>query len=389
VEILLWTLGAILALNVLVALWFTLWALLVRYRSPRRVAGAENVWRLATGPIGATRLGGIQPGPGGRLPPARDPDGIPIRSRPASLATSRVRRSRWGRRQVGIALAAAVLCAGTAFANPGARHVVAGALGAVVRGFQPDGSQQAGDADPAGDGSLLPGSGSPNSDVTPATGTDPRSAAGHGAAPATTGSAPGGADEPASPTTVAAVSGSSSHLDLTWADVAHESGYRIERSSDGKSGWAAVSTTGRNITTYRDTGLPSGTTFYYRVFATNRGVDSRPSDVASATTTVDPPSPAGVTAAAASSTQIDVTWIDVTGESGYRIERSSDGASGWVAIATTGQDVTSYTDAGLPPGTTFYYRVFATNGGDDSRPSDVSSASTIAGDDDLPTETGG
>nr|MDP9327720.1 fibronectin type III domain-containing protein [Actinomycetota bacterium] len=59
-----------------------------------------------------------------------------------------------------------------------------------------------------------------------------------------------------------------------------------------------------------------------------------------------------------------------------------------IAIATTGQDVTSYSDAGLPSGTTFYYRVFATNGGGDSAPSDVASATTTDGGD-VPAPTAG
>lgn len=41
------------------------------------------------------------------------------------------------------------------------------------------------------------------------------------------------------------------------------------------------------ITNYNDAGLPSDTTFYYRVFAANGGGDSPSSDVVSATTTID------------------------------------------------------------------------------------------------------
>jgi hypothetical protein len=100
-------------------------------------------------------------------------------------------------------------------------------------------------------------------------------------------------------------------------------------------------------------------------------------DVASATTNIDPPSPPGaVTAVAASSTQIDLAWADVDTETGYRVERSPDGATDWVTVATTGQDVPAYSDTGLSPGATYYYRVFATNAGGDSPASDVASATT-------------
>jgi hypothetical protein len=100
-------------------------------------------------------------------------------------------------------------------------------------------------------------------------------------------------------------------------------------------------------------------------------------DVASATTNIDPPSsPGAVTAVASSSSQIDLAWTDVGTETGYRVERSPDGATDWVTVATIGQDVPAYSDTGLSPGTTYYYRVFATNDGGDSPASDVASATT-------------
>jgi hypothetical protein len=82
-----------------------------------------------------------------------------------------------------------------------------------------------------------------------------------------------------------------------------------------------------------------------------------------------------VTAIASSPTQIDLEWTDVANETGYRLERS-DGSSGWTTVATTGQDVTSSSDTGLTPGTTYSYRVFATNAAGDSPASDVVSATT-------------
>ena len=90
------------------------------------------------------------------------------------------------------------------------------------------------------------------------------------------------------PTTVTATAASSSEIDVTWSDVDTETGYRVERSTDGSSGWTTVATTGQDVTAYSDTGLAAGSTYYYRVYATNAGGDSPPPDVASATTTLDP-----------------------------------------------------------------------------------------------------
>jgi fibronectin type 3 domain-containing protein len=183
---------------------------------------------------------------------------------------------------------------------------------------------------------------------------------------------------PPSPTTVTAVPASSTQIELDWSDVPDETGYRVERSPDGSTGWATVATTGQDVTTYLDSGLASGTTYYYRVFATSAGGDSSASGTASATTAAVPPSPTFTTALPASSTQIELDWSDVPDETGYRVERSADGSTGWVTVATTGQDVTTYLDGGLASSTTYYYRVFATSAGGDSPASGTASATTTA-----------
>jgi hypothetical protein len=377
VKILLWTLAVILALNALVAVWFALWAVVLRFQRPRGFVGEAGWRRHPAGPVGVARLPIDGPRYEGRpLPSARGIDPIPIRPGLTPAFASRGRHRRW----VGIGLAAAVLCAGTAFASPAARQVVAGALGAVARGFQPESEKQAGE--PGGDEGAVSSSGFGARSEGPLAGRVDRMrpTAGLDVPPKTTGtdSPRAGATRLPSPMTVTAVAGSSSELHLSWTDVAGETAYRVERSSDGATGWITVATTNKDVTNFRDAGLPSGTTFYYRVVATKGRGHSRPSGVVSATTTVDPPSPATVTAVSVSSTEIGLSWTDVAGEAGYRVERSSDGATGWITIGTTGQDITSYTDAGLPSGTTLYYRVFATNGGGDSSPSDVVSASTKA-----------
>jgi fibronectin type 3 domain-containing protein len=181
---------------------------------------------------------------------------------------------------------------------------------------------------------------------------------------------------PPSPTTITAVPASSTEIQLYWTDVSGEIGFRVERSSDGSTGWITIATTGQDVTTYLDGGLSSGTTYYYRVFATSAGGDSPASGTASATTITVPPSPSTFTAVPASSSEIELDWGDVSGETGYRVERSPDGSTGWVTIATTGQDVTTYLDGELASGTTYYYRVFATSAGGDSPASGTASATT-------------
>lgn len=58
--------------------------------------------------------------------------------------------------------------------------------------------------------------------------------------------------------------------------------------------------------------------------------------------------------------QLLVAWDDVTGETGYRVERSSDGTN-YAQLATVAADVTTYTDVTVAAGATYWYRVQAFN----------------------------
>jgi serine protease AprX len=183
---------------------------------------------------------------------------------------------------------------------------------------------------------------------------------------------------PATPAGLTATAQSASRIDLSWGDVAQESGYKIERSADGLTGWTGVGTTQADVTTFSNTGLTSTTTYHYRVIATNSVGDSAPSNVASATTHSAPAAPTNVVATAQSSTQINVSWSDVATETGYKVQRSATGTSGWSQIGTTTAGVTSFTNTGLSANTTYYYRVIAFNNAGDSPPSNVASAKTLA-----------
>ena len=88
-------------------------------------------------------------------------------------------------------------------------------------------------------------------------------------------------------------------IELSWTAPAADggaaiTGYRIEWSADGSTGWAdLVADTGSTATSAADTMLGAGTTRHYRVSAINSEGTGDPSNVASATTDV----PVTVTAA--------------------------------------------------------------------------------------------
>src|SRR5262249_15582446 len=77
---------------------------------------------------------------------------------------------------------------------------------------------------------------------------------------------------------------SSSQINLAWTDNANdETGFRIYRSTDNLN-FSQIATVGANVTSYSNTGLAGGVTYYYRVSAYNAAAESVFSNTASATT---------------------------------------------------------------------------------------------------------
>ena len=80
-----------------------------------------------------------------------------------------------------------------------------------------------------------------------------------------------------------------------------------------------------------------------------------------------PAAPSGLTATAASSSQINLVWNDnATNEDGFIIERKIGTVGGWAQIAAVAKNSKSYSDYGLWTGTLYGYRIKAFNGGGDS-----------------------
>lgn len=92
-----------------------------------------------------------------------------------------------------------------------------------------------------------------------------------------------------------------------------------------------------------------------------------------------PAAPAGLTATAASSSQINLTWLDnSTDEDGFRVEQSTDGIT-YTTAGIVGANTTTFSATNLSANTLYYFRVFAFNGGGDSSPSNVATTTTQSG----------
>jgi hypothetical protein len=327
-----WAVLGILALNILLVGVLSVAVAVRRVRSTRAQRRLEARWRIP------------------KLP---------------SAAATRHRGKGFAYAAVGVA----VLWALAGLAGLGPTHAVTSAVSTMVHGSDTSDGVQSRSIEPVADRSAHPhdrrtASGGGVSDPsTPAAAAEPPS-----------GTSASGGDLGA-PSTVAAVPTSPTSIRLKWTDVPAATGYQIFRST-GTEIWLAVATTNPEVTAYVDDGLSAGTTYFYRVVAVTDGGTAPPSDVVSATTSAPPLVATTLTCSSTTSDAIDLTWTDVDGETGYRIERSTDGVSDWTTIATTGQDVTAYTDAGLAAGTTYWFRVFVENEAGESSASNVAAATT-------------
>ncbi|HXJ06002.1 MAG TPA: fibronectin type III domain-containing protein [Candidatus Acidoferrum sp.] len=189
---------------------------------------------------------------------------------------------------------------------------------------------------------------------------------------------------PAAPSGLTATASSPSQIDMSWTNNAiNQTGFKVERSPDGST-FTQIGTSSASSTTYSDPNRTPLTTYFYRVRATNAAGDSGYSNVASATTLADttPPStPTNLTATAASSTQINLSWTPATdniGVTSYIVQRcQGSGCSTFSQVGTSASP--SFSDSALLASTSYSYQVRALDAANNpSGFSNVATATTQA-----------
>jgi hypothetical protein len=187
---------------------------------------------------------------------------------------------------------------------------------------------------------------------------------------------------PAAPTNLTATTFSSSQINLSWTDNANnENGFKVEQSTDGIA-FTQIAMLASNTVSFSVTGLAASTTYQYRVVSFNDAGNSSFSNTASATTSAAPPvlpaAPSALTAAAISSTRINLAWTDnSSNESGFKIERCKNpNCTNFAQIAQVGANVTTFADTTVTKNTAYSYRVRAFNAGGNSSYSNTASTKT-------------
>lgn len=163
---------------------------------------------------------------------------------------------------------------------------------------------------------------------------------------------------PGTPTVTAA--NDSNILTILWADnSSDETNWRVERSSNGTTDWAEISTspvTGA-VTTTDDVGARD-TTRYYRVRAYRSG-DGIYSNYSSSGNATSAPATPTTLAAVVTDDDVALTWVDVaTTNTGYDLQRKT-GAGSYATIASPTADAVSASDTGLRRDKQYTYKIRA------------------------------
>ena len=153
-------------------------------------------------------------------------------------------------------------------------------------------------------------------------------------------------------------------LTIKWNKITGAYGYRIKRSTDEDGTYKVVKTIkSGNTTSYKDTSVKAGKTYYYTVETMVKTGDNICYSGDSASMEGRTAKKAKIKYAVSNgSNQIEVNWGAVRGAYGYRIKRSTSKNGTYKVVATLkGKNNTTYQDKKLKTAKTYYYKVETIN----------------------------
>jgi fibronectin type 3 domain-containing protein len=178
------------------------------------------------------------------------------------------------------------------------------------------------------------------------------------------------ATAPSAPQSPAAAGGNGS-VSLSWSAPASNggaavTGYDVYRGTSAGGESATPIATNVTGTSFIDTGLANGTTYYYTVTAINAVGMSPPSSEASATPQPTVASAPLSVVAGPGNASVTVSWSVPASDggspiTGYDVYRGTSAGGEPATPIATNVTGTSFTDTGVTNGTTYYYKVAAVN----------------------------
>jgi fibronectin type 3 domain-containing protein len=173
---------------------------------------------------------------------------------------------------------------------------------------------------------------------------------------------------PATPVNVTATASSSVKATVSWSENIPAGGLAIQYYYVFEGASASNLTKVATVTaaSYTASGLTAGATYYFAVEAVDKGMDVSPmSATAQVTTLPAPAAPVNVTATAASSAKVTLTWSENIPQGGLAIKYYTifRGTSPGSLTQLANSSATSYNDTAVSASTTYYYAIEATDTG--------------------------
>ncbi|MGC3991952.1 MAG: LamG domain-containing protein [Chthoniobacteraceae bacterium] len=157
---------------------------------------------------------------------------------------------------------------------------------------------------------------------------------------------------------------------LAWTSVSNATTYAVMRSTTSGGPYTIVSS-GLTGTSYTDTGLTNGVTYYYTVVAQSSLAQSSGSTQTSGYPV--PPVPATPTGLSGIgwNGEVDLSWTAASTATSYNVKRATVSGGSYTTIAS-GVTTTTYADTTAVNGTTYYYVVSGVNlGGEGANSSEA------------------
>ena len=152
---------------------------------------------------------------------------------------------------------------------------------------------------------------------------------------------------------------------LTWADVADETGYRVEvKKADGA--WEVVATLAADATSFDATGLTANASYEYRVSAFNN-FGASATVAATVSTLIVPSAPTGLvfTKYDAANAKLTMKWVDNADNEAIYVAVALVGSENW-KTQELAADATGCIFTSVDPNKSYVFRVYASNAAGDS-----------------------
>jgi fibronectin type 3 domain-containing protein len=181
---------------------------------------------------------------------------------------------------------------------------------------------------------------------------------------------------PATFTATPSTSGNPVQVTLAWTASSGALTYSIKRGPSSGT-FAVTNVVSSPATSYVDTQVTNGFTYFYTISAANSsGTSADYSPAQSVTPAGVPQTPTGL-AAVNNGSSIGLSWTGIYGATSYSVYKSISSGGEGASPLVSGLTSASYTDSSVTSGTIYYYKVTAIGTGGESALS--SEASTLAG----------